>query len=269
MTYILGIDVSRNQGPMDFARAFAAGAQFVFIRAGSVDSRLNVCYTDSQFLRSAAEAPKYLLTGTYWFFRASLDPKKQAEYYARLLEGRNFHLPPVIDVELAGYSQAVMQKAVKTFLDVLEVIAERRPMIYTRGEFWNTKIGNPVWAKGYKLWIARYIKQAHPWKNAAGKVEASVKPNTWDDWLFWQHSADENRRAREFGSPAVGGSHAIDLNWFNGSETDLLAFANIQPVPAPVPEPAPTPEPVPAAGWKESVTVWARTVKPPYTGPNP
>ena len=51
----------------------------------------------------------------------------------------------------------------------------------------------------------------------------------WDDWTFWQYSADNNNRGKEFGVDA----RDIDLNWFKGSYDELLAWLGVG---APEPE---------------------------------
>ena len=257
---VLGIDVSKWQGQMDWSKAARSGARFAFIRAGSADGRTGVNYPDFQFQRNAAEAPKAnILTGAYWFFRPQFDVNRQAEYFCNLLVGKDLQLPPVLDVEIGGYSKTVMARRVRACLEAIKVITGKTPIVYTRATIWNPSIGLQSWAKDYPLWVARYTMLKHPWADDPAKLQ----PLGWTDWTFWQWSADENRRGQEFGSPAVNGSKAIDIDYFNGDEAALLKFANIQPTPAPVPEP-PT---APGLGWKESIDAWARTKG--YDGPKP
>ena len=259
--YTLGIDVSRNQGEMDFGKAHAAGARFVFVRAGSVDSKTGIPYADYQLERNARLAPCELLTGYYWFFRPQFEVPRQIWFFYNLTKDKAMGLPLVLDVEIEGPKLAVH---VRTALECLEQLTGRLPMVYTRGEFWNTNMGLVYWAKKYPLHIARYPEvdtslAPHPWKDKAGKVLTKVKPLGWEDWAFWQHSADENRRGHEFGSNPLHGSHAIDLDWFNGDEAALLEFSR-RPY-------GDKPQPEPTLGWKEAIDAWARTQG--YKGPRP
>jgi GH25 family lysozyme M1 (1,4-beta-N-acetylmuramidase) len=44
--FLLGTDVSKWQGDMNWEKADSAGANFAFIRAGSIDNISGNCYTD-------------------------------------------------------------------------------------------------------------------------------------------------------------------------------------------------------------------------------
>ena len=63
---IEGIDVSKWQLVMDWMKAKSAGAQFSFIRAGSI-SIGGTLYTDYQFERNAEIAPDFMPVGFYWY----------------------------------------------------------------------------------------------------------------------------------------------------------------------------------------------------------
>ena len=67
-------------------------------------------------------------------------------------------------------------------------------------------------------WIARYTTLPLPWGNPGDS--ASLKPRDWDSWVFWQFSADGNGRGPEFGAQSA----SIDLNYFNGDETDFRVY---------------------------------------------
>jgi hypothetical protein len=66
------------------------------------------------------------------------------------------------------------------------------------------------------LWIALWNDEwEHPWENEL------YKPVSWEDWHFWQRSADGNERGAEFGARSVD----IPLDRFNGDEAALDRFA--------------------------------------------
>jgi hypothetical protein len=73
------------------------------------------------------------------------------------------------------------------------------------------------------LWIARYTTKGKPWGNILPWPDSpSIKPRDYDDWLFWQYSADGNGKGKEFGAS----SKSIDLDYFNGDEAAFYAYAN-------------------------------------------
>lgn len=92
---ISGIDVSAHNGNIDFAKARAAGTEFVFVKATE-----GATFRDSAMnsnLRKAHEAG--LKTGVYHFFRFDVDGVKQAHNLLKAIAGRPLSLPLVIDVE--------------------------------------------------------------------------------------------------------------------------------------------------------------------------
>ena len=107
-----GIDVSKWQGEIDWDKAKAAGAQFAFIRAGSVSNVSGTPYEDFQFRRNTQLAPPIMPVGFYWYFRPNQNAIKQAEFFINLIRDQDWKLYPVVDVEehggLLGFGQAAM-----------------------------------------------------------------------------------------------------------------------------------------------------------------
>jgi lysozyme len=220
-------DISTWQGDVDADKFIAAGAHGVIMRAGAV-SAAGSCYTDYQFEANAAKFDGRLPMGAYWFYRPEHDPVVQAEYFANLLDGYVWHIPPVVDVEYntTGVSVVNFQNWLYKFLLRLEALDFQVPMIYTRGTFWNPNVGNPAYAPNYSLWVARYSTYLiGPWS------DGNYRPLPWQDWLLWQWSADGNRRGAEFGVQSAD----IDLNRFNGSLPDFYAWCNWNQEPPPEP----------------------------------
>jgi len=227
----LGIDVSRWQGVMNWDTAFKAGAKFTFIRAGSIDNVTGVCYEDYQFQRNSEIAPQYMPVGYYWYMRPQYSPDKQAEFYFELVKDKDCDFGLVDDAEVdGGLSPVYVDKQHKLFCKRLQELSGRKPILYTSLGFWKYSVPNssgiPTWAAELDLWMAQYTSALSP-----------TLPATWSAWKFWQWSADGNLRGKEFGAT---GSQSIDINYFNGTEAELLAYADSGPLP-PI-EPPPTPE---------------------------
>lgn len=204
--FTAGIDVSQYQGNMRWDTAIAAGARFVFARA-SIGSEV-----DEQFERNARIlANKDIHFGFYFPHVPDLPWLEQAEVFCDLVEGVPWDLPPVIDVELDGDHSRLADTVLYVNLRL-----KVPPAIYTTGLFWNTYVGDVHWAPLLPLWIALWNDEwEHPWQNEL------YKPVSWDDWRFWQWSADGNGRGREFGAR----SEDIPLDRFNGDKAALDRFA--------------------------------------------
>lgn len=209
-----GIDVSRWQGEINWGRVAAAGYRFSVIRAA-----IGNYYTDPRFYVNwdgAKEAG--LLTSAYHVVVPDRPADSQMERFFDILDGRSSDLPLVLDVELShGVSPEDITATVQTCAELIEEEDNgRRPVIYTARWFWDPNVlDGPNWAE-YDLWVAHY------------GVNAPSLPSSWDDWRFWQHS-DQGE--------VPGISSATDLNWFNGSDEDLLEYASVEPVVEEIPLP--------------------------------
>ena len=83
-----------------------------------------------------------------------------------------------------------------------------KPLVYT-ANFMSNVTGNTFSA--YPLWVANY------------GATCPLMPTGWTNWVFWQ-SSESGRIA--------GVSGNVDLDTFNGSMTDLLAFARSSHIPS-------------------------------------
>jgi hypothetical protein len=111
-----------------------------------------------------------------------------------------------MDVEVAdGQSKETITNVVRDCGQRIFQQDGRRPIIYTGRWFWEPNIfHSSEWAQ-YDLWIAHY------------GVQSPTLPSDWSNWRFWQHS--------ESGSVDGVSSRHTDLNWFNGTTDELLAYA--------------------------------------------
>jgi len=226
---VLGVDVSHWQAKrdvvpavhMDWEKCKQAGAQFAYIRAGSVTKISGDLYEDFEFRYNSEAAPGLMPIGYYWYWRPNFSSLLQADFFCGLIEGKDWRLPPVVDVETTGglSAGAIADRLVNFCEDVWDGLGEW-PVIYTRGSFWNpTASGpgvgdHPLWAS-LDLWVARYANLPEPWGNPGDSPV--LRPRHWNDWLFWQFSADGNGRGAEFGAQ----SRSIDLDYYNGNQDDF------------------------------------------------
>ncbi|MFC5204210.1 lysozyme [Streptomyces kaempferi] len=204
-----GHDVSSHQKYVDWQRARAKGARFVYVKATESHTYRNP-YFDQQY-NGAYDAG--ILRGAYHF--AVPDKSSgatQAEYFVRnggawQADGRT--LPPALDIEYNPYSKHKcygMTKAglvswIQDFSDELERETGRRPVIYTTAHWWNTCTGDShAFAADHPLWLARY-----------DSADIGALPGGWSAWTFWQY---DNK-----------GTLPGDQNLFNGSTARLKRLA--------------------------------------------
>ncbi|MEA3342216.1 MAG: GH25 family lysozyme [Chloroflexota bacterium] len=217
-----GIDVSRWQGEINWEMVAAAGYRFAVIRA-----TIGNYYTDPRFYENWNGARGAgLLVSAYHVATPEHSAGSQIDRLFDVLGERKADLPLVLDVELSReISPTGITACVRDCVQKVERQDDRKPIIYTAGWFWNHQVlESPGWSE-HDLWVAHY------------GVSAPTLPTGWDEWQFWQHS-DKGR--------VPGIAAETDLNQFNGSYDDLLAYANT--------EPEPRPEPQPSAGLRARVT---------------
>jgi GH25 family lysozyme M1 (1,4-beta-N-acetylmuramidase) len=235
---ILGTDISRYQGNVNFAKMYAAGARFVFFKSSDGGPNAHaraVAYAD-QWIPQAKAAG--LLVGQYHFAQIpNTDDMNTvlaaANAQADLMIARwNAHggysqgtLPLVLDIEQAGVPSNVTDAEavafVKTWLEKVANATGKLPLLYSNPTFLKNHLsGDPALAN-YPLWAANYFDVSNP--GVSPKVGCLNTVWTGDGcnlrWTFWQYS--QTGPGGNFGVSSRG----IDLNVFAGSAEELLALA--------------------------------------------
>lgn len=212
---VKGIDVSYWQEQVDWDAVRGAGVEFAFVRLSYGE-----VFKDPRFEENWAGAKQAgLIRGAYQYFRPEQDPLEQAQLLLDSIAsdplGPN-DLPAVLDVEQTdGLSSSKVRQRMQIWLDAVEAGTGKRPIIYSAA-FMENVIGSGF--SDYPLWVANYTKSC------------PRLPSGWSDWVFWQSS--------ESGKVA-GVQGNVDLDHFNGTREQLLAFA--QGVDAPEPGPSDPP----------------------------
>jgi lysozyme len=192
-----GVDVSRWQGDIDWAKLRTQGANFVFIKATDGGDHL-----DPNFRKNWREADAAgMHRGAYHFFYWCRTAGEQAEWFIRNVPRVAGALPPVIDVEWNGESRcrtrpspARVREKMQVFMEMLERHYGQRPIIYTAPDFYRDNLQGAF--LDYPFWLRSVA--AHP---------ADVYPGR--KWIFWQYSGS---------GLSHGVDGRIDLNVFHGSE---------------------------------------------------
>ena len=182
-----GIDISHHQGEIDW-ESFKLNAdsiiRFVYCKATEgtdfVDKKWKINQKQLQDLD--------IIHGAYHFFSPNKSAKAQANHFLSQYTFHQNDLPPVLDAETEGTSNADLVQSMKIWLKHVEEQTGKRPVIYTSYHFYNTKFKSQF--PGYKFWIANYSNTPHRLNH--------------DDIIHWQYS-DKGR------IPGVKGK--VDLNF--------------------------------------------------------
>jgi lysozyme len=207
VAYTPGVDVSRYQGEIDWKKVAAAGYKFAAIRATVGDF-----YTDPRFYTNWTNAKKAgFLVVAYHVVVPYNYGDKQIHRYKDVLDGRENDLPVVLDIERHdNMSDAAVTHCIKDCIADVVLHFKRKPLIYTARYFWKDHVlPSSDWAK-YDLWVASYT------------TGAPIMPPGWTTWKIWQYSGTGK-------VPGVSGD--CDVNWFQGTYSDLINYAGHKPTP--------------------------------------
>ncbi|HEX3476782.1 MAG TPA: GH25 family lysozyme [Kofleriaceae bacterium] len=199
---IKGVDVSHFDGTIDWGAARRDGISFAIIKATEGTS-----FIDNHFATNWTKTQANgIVHGAYHFFRPESDPVAQADFFVRIAGSpKSGDLPPVIDLEVTdGLTASQVAAGARTFLQRVQQKTGRVPMIYTSVRVFNSLLGTPAGFNPYPLWVANW------------NVRCPNIPNPpWTRWTFWQSSAT---------GTVAGFSDPVDVDRFNGTAADLMAF---------------------------------------------
>ena len=188
-----GIDISRYNGNLASLLSPSDSLTFVICKATE-----GVTLVDALFKLNCARirANGYLL-GAYHFYRTGDDPQAQAAFFWKTISAQGgTDIAPVVDVEYGSFpknstfrSVAKLQRNLLRFLDLLETLSHRKPILYTNRSFADVYLLNMAFSK-YPLWLADYSGADTPrlpktWKTAGYKIR-----QTKDDYIIHSHQSN-------------------------------------------------------------------------------
>jgi len=196
-TEIIGVDISKYQGEVDFKQLKAAGITYVFVKASEGNT-----YQDPLFARNFAQAKQAgLIVSAYHFYETNDAPNSQLENFTQLVTLSAGDLPPVVDIEkLHMQDDLMLTHHLQSYLIGLEKHYGVKPIIYTGLNFANQHVTEFA---QYPLWIAEY-----------GRAQPTL-PTGWSNWTFWQWSQSHTLKGIE---------GQVDADKFNGTS---VHFANL------------------------------------------
>lgn len=227
---VLGIDVSKWQGQMDWQKAKNAGVRFAIVKMSEyvIDERFIENWQNTQGLgirrqpyhffhpgRIDVDDQVTVTTGLLKKY-GDPDPLNVFDGEGNLQQGKRILW---LDCEVSdGRLSDYISSRIRAF--IIQFKAKRPDLevgIYTSPGWWN---GNTLTASYWKLqplWIANW------------GVTKPYMPRDWKHYALWQWSGGANGRGKEFGA---GGALSIDLNWYNGTEAQFGGDDNPLPPPS-------------------------------------
>jgi GH25 family lysozyme M1 (1,4-beta-N-acetylmuramidase) len=207
---VLGLDVSRWQGAINWDTAYSRGARFVFCKATE-----HVSWTDPLFAQNVIGAKKVkLITGAYHFYKPTYNPIEQADHFTNTVGGR-VDMPLVLDVEDSVGAPPGFADDVRDCLEHIATVTGRRPVLYTSPGFYAGWLASGRLFEVADLWIAHWTALPTP-----------IVPLGFGDWHFWQYTN------QGVGAEWGVSSARVDLNRWNGTLEELHEYAHhIEPFP--------------------------------------
>lgn len=175
MAQYKGIDVSKHQGTIDWAKVKAAGVQFAMLRAGygrydnQKDEQFEVNYKGA----TAAGIP----VGAYHYSYATTaeQAKQEAEVFLGWINGKNLTYPVAFDIEdkkQANLGVSVISDIIRAFCETVEA-AGYYVVVYANKDWLTNRIDADCKSR-YDIWLAQWTS----------------KPTYTGNYGMWQYTSD-------------------------------------------------------------------------------
>lgn len=162
-----GLDVSENNGAIDFKAVKKAGHDFVYLKAGEGDR------PDSRFISNVKAAKAAgLKVGAYHFLRPGNVPGRtggqEAAHFIKRLQEAGLgagDLLPAADIEVTKLSVVATVKYLQDFIAAVRFNTGHQVVVYTYPSF---PTNWPTWVAAQPLWLADYdgkVDIPKPWKS--------------------------------------------------------------------------------------------------------
>ena len=175
-----GIDVSSNNGSIDWSQVRHSGASFACVKATEGQDYIDPGFGRKK-MRAVTEAG--LVPCAYHFLRPRLDRTgaREAAFFTQVIGHAGYGkgwLPPVLDVEVndQGLSPSQMCRYVGSFLRLVRHNLGAKATVYSDRGFIESYLSGCSWLGKYKLWIAEL------------GVSAPRIPAPWSKHLLWQYT---------------------------------------------------------------------------------
>ncbi|MDE6088417.1 MAG: hypothetical protein K2G25_08540, partial [Oscillospiraceae bacterium] len=205
---VMGVDVSRYQGEINWEILESQNVQFAFIKATEGSSHQDPCFLQNwNNIRNTG-----IYAGAYHFFSFESSGETQAQNFIQTVGELDGDLPPVVDFEFYGdYAEDPLSKTetrqiLDSLLAGLEEYYHVKPILYLTEKMYYYYILGGGYGD-YPLWMR----------------DTYTEP--LNQWAFWQYS-DQGRLDGYDGIQADHTEVCIDLNVYHANfETFLKEFS--------------------------------------------
>jgi len=179
----IGIDVSKYQKDIDWARVKASGVEYAIIRAGYRGSSTGVLVRDPYFDKNVAGATEAgIKIGVYFFTQAlnRTEAEEEAMAVSSLIGADRLSLPVYLDVESSGQtggradglSVAERTQVIRSFCETMNSLGYRAGF-YANKNWLNNKIDTASLSE-FDIWLAQY---------------RAPEPDYQGDYSIWQYTS--------------------------------------------------------------------------------
>lgn len=206
-----GVDISRWQSPVDFAKMKKNGIEFAIFRgyfSSIADNTFPGYYND------AGKAG--IVRGVYHFVDYRDQPERQAGYLATLYNQYPCEAGTWCDLEYYSAFGTIMRTNIldwlKRYFGEVENKTGKVCGLYANADM-VARILKPVpgWLLEKPLWIAHW-----------GSNLSAPTIGEWKKWVFWQYT--DKGDGTKLGVSSAG----LDMDKFNGSRDDLLEWCGLE-----------------------------------------
>jgi len=194
---IMGIDVARYQGNIDWQVISKQGIKFAYIKASEGST-----YKDPLFKNNVIESKENgIANGAYHYFSADSPGEAQALNFLSAASQYKTDMPYVLDFEVGpGGERGKVISELKAFLQEIQDSIGIKPIIYTTYKSYNSYLSNDF--TDYSFWFRDLLRV----------------PSFEGNLIFWQYC----NRGRLVGIDKS--QEFVDLNVFMGNEQEFQEF---------------------------------------------
>jgi GH25 family lysozyme M1 (1,4-beta-N-acetylmuramidase) len=219
---LLGCDVSKWQGVVDYKAVAAAGVKFCFAKA------VHGTTLDPRFVLNWTNMNGVLYRGAYGWYIPEQDATEQADALVDAMRDFSMNdLPPAVDFEQpTKVPAATLLANITTYVKRLRERTGRKPLLYTGKWYWAEYVKDsdcPELIQLCDLWHAEYPNTGRTGVDYEGALSALGSPHPPSPWAkrgiaprLWQFDGDK-------GLTLPGGQDA-DFNRFDGSDEEFAAW---------------------------------------------
>jgi lysozyme len=143
-----GIDISNNQGCIDFSKVKSDDVDLVYIKATQ-----GTTFTDGYLIDNYNKAKDAGFKIGFYHFLGHSDPIDEAKHFLQAIEGLESDCLFIIDIEGDNWNINDASNAVREFADYL-ISKGKQPGVYTGDYFYRDNLNNSV--KDLPVWVAKY-----------------------------------------------------------------------------------------------------------------